>query len=122
MTREHRIGCDRCDFTVTTAAQQRQADGRVVTRRYCSTCGTVREWRVGDQTAPRGPLGAPLGPRHGQAARLARGLAGRLSGGNEMAALNCPVCGNETLLVPQSAKEPCCPQCGVGRLREQEAN
>jgi Zn finger protein HypA/HybF involved in hydrogenase expression len=121
MSTEHQLACDQCDFAVTTVAQQRQADGRMVTRRYCAACGAAREWDVGAQTAPRGPLGVPFGPRHSQAARGARGLAGRLHGAGQPAAVNCPVCGNDTLLVPPAGQELRCPQCGVGRMREQEA-
>jgi len=120
MTTEHRLGCDYCDFTVMTVGPQRVADGRLLARCYCAACGMVRECVVGVQAAPRTPFGVPLGPRHGQASRLARGLAGRLRDDAEMAA-NCPVCGNETFLMPQTGQELPCPRCGTGRLKERGA-
>lgn len=121
MTTEYRLVCDHCDFTVTTTAPQRVADGRVLSRRYCVACRAVRECRVGVRAVPRGPRGVPLGPRHGQASRFARGFAGRLRADNGQLKTGCPVCGNETFLVPQLGQEPFCPQCCVGRLWEQGA-
>ncbi len=121
MTTEYRLVCDHCDFTATTTAPQRVADGRVLSRRYCVACGAVRACRVGVQAAPRGPLGVPLGPRHGQASRLARGLAGRLRVDNGQSETSCPACGGETFLFPDTGQGPPCPQCGVGRLWQQGA-
>ena len=113
----YRLGCDRCDWSATTRGPGRAADGSPIALLYCPTCRAVRECAIGD-APPRGPLGVPLGPRHGQAARLARGIARRLRDDDgAFAAARCPVCrGGDLALAPREGQEPPCPRCRTGRL------
>ncbi|CAA9571442.1 MAG: hypothetical protein AVDCRST_MAG18-2015 [uncultured Thermomicrobiales bacterium] len=118
MAATNRLGCDRCGYEVTTSGPRRMTDGRMVARLYCATCGVTRECESGATEPRRGPLGVPLGPRGGRAARLAGEIARRLRSGVAAGAANCPTCGDgDLVLVQQAGREPRCPHCGEGRLR-----
>ncbi len=122
MATEYRLGCDRCAYAVTTVAPKRMADGRLLARLYCAACAEVRECVVDAKAAPVAPRGVLLGPRQGQAARLARAIAGRFDDGTVTPTAHCPDCGNgDLLLMIREGQEPPYPQCGVGRLRSHEA-
>jgi hypothetical protein len=116
----HHYECAACGHTVTTAGPQRRADGCLVARLYCPTCGEVREVATnpGVRQWPT-PLGVPIGPRHGPAGRLAAALARRLRRDDRLSSVTCPVCAHADLLLALvPGRELPCPHCECGQLRE----